>query len=58
MMIREQIQEKLRTAIDPVFLEVVEERYRNNVPPGSESHFKVVLVSERFTGERFHNRHR
>ncbi|BAH62050.1 possible regulator of murein genes [Klebsiella pneumoniae subsp. pneumoniae NTUH-K2044] len=31
---------------------------RHNVPAGSESHFKVVLVSDRFTGERFLNRHR
>lgn len=57
-MIREQIEEKLRTAFDPVFLEVVDESYRHNVPAGSESHFKVVLVSDRFTGERFLNRHR
>ena len=58
MMIREQIEEKLRAAFEPVFLEVVDESYRHNVPAGSESHFKVVLVSDRFTGERFLNRHR
>ncbi|WP_411901166.1 transcriptional regulator BolA [Salmonella enterica] len=57
-MIRGQIDEKVRTAFDPVFLEVVDEGYRHNVPSGSESHFKVVLVSARFTGERFLNRHR
>ena len=39
-------------------LEVVDESYRHNVPAGSESHFKVVLVSDRFLGERFLNRHR
>ena len=58
MMIRERIEEKLRAAFQPVFLEVVDESYRHNVPAGSESHFKVVLVSDRFTGERFLNRHR
>ncbi|MBK4714568.1 MULTISPECIES: transcriptional regulator BolA [Tenebrionibacter/Tenebrionicola group] len=58
MMVREQIEAKLRAAFDPVFLEVVDESYRHNVPAGSESHFKVVLVSDRFTGERFLNRHR
>ncbi len=52
-MIRERIEEKLRAAFQPVFLEVVDESYRHNVPAGSESHFKVVLVSDRFTGERF-----
>ncbi len=55
-MIREQIEEKLRAAFNPVFLEVVDESYRHNVPAGSESHFKAVLVSDRFTGERFLNR--
>ena len=54
-MIRERIEEKLRAAFQPVFLEVVDESYRHNVPAGSESHFKVVLVSDRFTGERFLN---
>ena len=57
-MIREHIEDKLRAAFNPVFLEVVDESYRHNVPAGSESHFKVVLVSDRFTGERFLNRHR
>ena len=46
-MIREQIEEKLRAAFEPVFLEVVDESYRHNVPAGSESHFK---------GRTLHNR--
>lgn len=58
MMIREQIEDKLRAAFNPAYLEVVDESYRHNVPAGSESHFKVVLVSDRFTGERFLSRHR
>ncbi len=52
-MIREQIEAKLRAAFEPAYLEVVDESYRHNVPAGSESHFKVVLVSDRFVGERF-----
>lgn len=31
-MIRERIEEKLRAAFQPVFLEVVDESYRHNVP--------------------------
>jgi BolA protein len=58
MMIREQIEAKLSAAFKPVFLDVVDESYRHNVPAGSESHFKVVLVSDCFAGERFLNRHR
>ncbi|PKH21348.1 BolA family transcriptional regulator [Enterobacterales bacterium CwR94] len=57
-MIREQIEIKLRTAFDPHHLEVHDESYRHNVPAGAESHFKVVLVSDKFEGQRFLQRHR
>lgn len=52
MMIREQIETKIRAEFTPLYLAVVDESYRHNVPAGSESHFKVVLVSDRFNGER------
>lgn len=58
MMIRKQIETKLRAAFAPVFLDVVDESHRHNVPAGSESHFNVVLVSDRFIGERSLHRHR
>jgi len=57
-MIRETIEAKLRSEFEPQHLEVIDESYRHNVPAGSESHFKVVLVSECFTGERVIGRHR
>ncbi len=57
-MVREQIEAKLKAAFEPVFLDVVDESYRHNVPAGSESHFKVVIVSDKFQGERFLVRHR
>ncbi|WP_192458157.1 transcriptional regulator BolA [Musicola keenii] len=57
-MIREMIEAKLRAEFVPVHLEVINESYRHNVPAGSESHFKVVLVSEHFNGERVIGRHR
>ncbi|MFZ1872263.1 MAG: transcriptional regulator BolA [Chania sp.] len=57
-MIREQIETKLRAAFEPAHLDVVNESHRHNVPAGSESHFKVVIVSDRFVGERFLTRHR
>ena len=40
-MIRERIEEKLRAAFQPVFLEVVDESYRHNVPAGSEAILKL-----------------
>ncbi|UPT56940.1 transcriptional regulator BolA [Dickeya zeae] len=57
-MIRETIEAKLRTEFEPQHIEVINESYRHNVPAGSESHFKVVLVSEHFSGERVIGRHR
>lgn len=58
MMMHERIEQKLRAALEPVHLDIVDESARHNVPVGAESHFKVVLVSEHFEGERFLNRHR
>jgi len=58
MTIQSSIQEKLSTAFQPLNLEVINESDNHNVPPGSESHFKVVLVSKAFEGESLIKRHR
>ncbi|KEA52204.1 transcriptional regulator BolA [Mangrovibacter sp. MFB070] len=57
-MMRAQIEAKLQAAFDPVFIDILDESYRHNVPAGSESHFKVVLVSDKFSAERMLARHR
>lgn len=57
-MIQDRIKEKLLQAFEPLHLEVVNESYMHNVPAGSESHFKVVIVSEQFEGQRLIGRHR
>lgn len=57
-MVKDRIEEKLALAFDPAHLEVVNESGNHNVPDGSETHFKVVIVSEAFEGERLINRHR
>lgn len=41
----------------PIHIEVLNESHQHNVPPGSESHFKVTLVSELFSGKRQVQRH-
>ena len=46
------ITECLEAAFQPVFLKVENESHMHNVPPGSESHFKVQLVSPVFAGKR------
>ncbi|MEJ2764235.1 transcriptional regulator BolA [Photobacterium sp. MCCC 1A19761] len=57
-MIQDRITEKLYQAFAPVHLEVINESYMHNVPAGSESHFKVVIVSTQFDGQRLIGRHR
>ena len=44
------IEEKLRAALAPEHLEVVNESHMHSVPKGSETHFKVVVVSPKFEG--------
>lgn len=58
VMIQDRIQEKLHQAFAPVHLDVINESHMHNVPAGSESHFKVVIVSEQFAGQRLIGRHR
>ncbi|GAA5214313.1 transcriptional regulator BolA [Corallincola platygyrae] len=58
MSVQNQIENKLLEAFEPLHLEVLNESDNHNVPAGSESHFKVVIVSSRFEGERLLARHR
>jgi BolA protein len=44
------ITEKLTAALQPSFLQVMNESHMHNVPVNSETHFKVVVVSEQFKG--------
>lgn len=52
------IQEKLSAALAPVHLDVENESRMHNVPAGSETHFKVVIVSDAFEGLGLVDRHR
>jgi BolA-like protein 1 len=45
------IETKLRSALDPEVLEVDNESANHNVPKGSETHFRVVIVSRAFEGK-------
>jgi BolA protein len=58
MKIQNQIETKLQLEFSPIVLAVENESHQHNVPPGSESHFKVTLVSEMFEGKRLIQRHR
>ena len=49
-MIQQTIEDKISAGLRPAFLEVINESHMHNVPPGSESHFKVIVASDAFDG--------
>lgn len=54
---KSRIESRLRS-LQPQFLEVLNESHRHNVPAGSESHFKVTVVSAVFDDKPLVARHR
>jgi len=58
MSVEDDIIEKLQKSLSPVHLEVTNESHMHNVPPGSESHFRVVVVCSEFDGKMLVARHR
>lgn len=58
MSVQNDIEKKLSDNLAPLHLEVINESNNHNVPAGSESHFKVVLVTEQFIGKNLLARHR
>ncbi len=58
MTVQDQITQTLSDALKPAHLDVINESGMHNVPKGSETHFKVVAVSDQFAGESLLNRHR
>ena len=57
MSLQDTIEKKLTDGIQMLGLEVVNESYMHNVSPGSESHFKVVIISNDFIGQKLISRH-
>ena len=50
MNVQETIENKITEALSPSYLTVMNESYMHSVPPGSESHFKLVVVTDSFHG--------
>ncbi len=46
------IEQRLNQTFQPEYLSVENESHNHSVPAGSESHFKLVLVSAQFVGKR------
>ncbi len=57
-MIQEIIQDKLSKSLSPLHLLVENESRMHSVPAGSETHFKVMVVSDVFEGMLPVERHR
>jgi stress-induced morphogen len=71
MKVQSQIEDKIKQALRPSHLEVINESSMHSVPlarseplqrgegpPGSESHFKVIVVSGEFAGKKTLDRQR
>jgi len=58
MRIQNRIEAKLKAEYGPVYLEVVNESGNHKVAPGSETHFKVLMVAAAFQGKLSVMRHR
>ncbi|XP_025996149.1 bolA-like protein DDB_G0274169 isoform X4 [Solenopsis invicta] len=56
--IENSIKGKLEAALKPLHCNVINESYMHNVPKNSETHFKVVVVSEKFDKQPLIKRHR
>jgi BolA protein len=57
MIVQQSIEQKLQN-LQPLLLRVENESHMHSVPANSETHFKVTLVTEAFTGLRLLQRHR
>jgi BolA protein len=58
MKIQKEITQKLILTFQPVTLDVLNESHQHSVPQNSETHFKVIVVSEQFKGLSLIQRHR
>jgi BolA protein len=58
MIMQNIIESKLTASFDTSFLDIQNESHMHSVAPGSESHFKVTIVTEQFDGLMLIKRHR
>ncbi|WKE64893.1 BolA/IbaG family iron-sulfur metabolism protein [Gallaecimonas kandeliae] len=58
MSVQRHIEDKLHVSFQPAHLAVTNESHMHAVPKDAETHFKVVIVSAEFEGQRLVSRHR
>ena len=57
MIVQQEIETKLGNALSPLHLQVLNESHMHSVPRDSETHFKVIVVSDAFAGKTRVARH-
>ena len=57
MIVQKAIEAKLQTQLEPSHCQVLNESYMHSVPENSETHFKVIVVSELFAAKSRVARH-
>ena len=55
--IQASLNEKLSDTFQPLHLDVINESSQHHVPINAETHFKVILVSKKFSGMSLVKRH-
>ena len=50
MKLETSIRKKIEDALKPVFFEIENESVKHRRPPGAETHFRLLVVSEKFDG--------
>lgn len=55
--VAELIESKVRNGLEVHHLDLANESHMHNVPPGSESHFRLVVVADDFAGLNLVRRH-
>ena len=57
MIVQQAIETKLRDAFAPAHLQVINESHMHSVPANSETHFKVIVVTDAFAAKARVARH-
>ena len=57
MSVEEQLRQRLESTFAPAWLELENESHQHSVPANSETHFRLVMVSDVFSGQRAVARH-
>lgn len=56
--IQQMISQRIQDSLNPIHFEIENESYKHSVPKGSESHFKLFIVSAQFENITLIDRHR